>query len=75
MNTKLKKCKAFHVEHSNGDHFLIAKDYMSGHKNRYTVFKWRVGKTVKIIGRELHLGWAKKVIGPDTYWDNYGLPF
>jgi hypothetical protein len=58
----MKLCKAFHEEHDNGNHFLIAYDYNAGRRNRYTVLVWRVGKTAKIIGRELPLGQAKKVV-------------
>ena len=70
----MKACKAFHDEHSNGDHFLIAYDYASGRKNRYTVLVWRVGKFAKIIGRELPLGFARQVVNhyPKRPWLNSG---
>jgi hypothetical protein len=58
----MRPCKAFHDEHDNGDHFLIAYDYASGRKNRYTTLVWRVGKKAKIIGRELTLGESKTIV-------------
>lgn len=58
----MKRCKAYHASHDNGDHFLVAYDYNAGRKNRYTVFVWRVGRTAKIIGRELTLGHAKRIV-------------
>lgn len=58
----MKRCKAFHTEHDNGDHFLIAYDYASGRKNRYTTLVWRVGETARIIGRELTLGQSKQIV-------------
>lgn len=53
---------AFTTGHRNGDHFAIVYDENSGHKGRYTVFVWRVGKTAKIIGRELDLKFAKQIV-------------
>jgi hypothetical protein len=59
----MKRVKvAYHDGHDNGDHFLIAYDHAAGTKNRFTVFVWRVGRTAKIIGRELPLGLAKKIV-------------
>ena len=61
---EMKPCIAFHMEHSNGDHFLIAKDYFSG-RNRFTTFVWRVGRNAKIIGRELTLAESRQIV--DAY--------
>lgn len=58
----MKPCKAFHTENANGDHFLIAYDYNSGRRHRYTTFVWRVGRRARIIGRELTLGHSKKIV-------------
>ena len=60
--TVFRPCKAFHAEHDNGDHFLITYDYAAGRKGRYTVLVWRVGKMARIIGRELPLGFAKRIV-------------
>lgn len=62
----MKKCKAaYYDSHDNGDHFAVVYDHAAGRQGRYTVFVWRVGKTAKIIGRELDLPFAKKIV--DAY--------
>lgn len=58
----MKQVKAFVTAHFNGNHFAIVYDTASGRKNRYTVLQWRVGKQAKVIGRELPLGYAKKLV-------------
>lgn len=67
----IKKCQAYHTAHRNGNHFLIARDYYSGRPRRYTVLVWRVGRKAKIIGRELTLGWCKRIINayPKKAWN------
>lgn len=60
--TKPKRCKAFHITHDNGNHFLIVYDYAAGCRNRYTTLVWRVGKTAKIIGRELTLAHSERIV-------------
>jgi hypothetical protein len=61
MNSRFQKAKSFRSSHDNGDHFIITYDYAAGKKNRYTVIVWKLGKA-KIIGQELQLGFAKKVV-------------
>lgn len=62
----MKRCKvAYYDCHDNGNHFLVVYDHMAGRKDRYTVFVWRVGKTAKIIGRELPLDHARRIV--DAY--------
>ena len=62
MKSTFRPAKTFRCTHDNGDHFLVSHDYAAGKKNRYTVLVWRVGRTAKIIGRELSLGHAKLVV-------------
>lgn len=58
----MKLTKSFTTAHDNGNHFVAVYDHAAGVSNRYTVFVWRVGKTAKIIGREIDLVLAKKII-------------
>ena len=59
---KMKRCKAFLIEHQNGNNFIIIYDYNSGKQNRYTTLVWRVGRTGKVIGRELTLGHSRQIV-------------
>jgi hypothetical protein len=62
MKSNFQKAKSFRLSHDNGDHFIITYDYAAGMKNRYTVIVWRSGNNAKIIGRELPIGLAKKIV-------------
>lgn len=67
---KYDTVKSFTTGHDNGDHFAVVHDTESGKTNVYTVFVWRGGKTAKIIGREVPLDFAKKIIQcyPNKYF-------
>jgi len=58
----MKVVKSFVTSHDNGNHFAVIHDLCAGRSNVYTVFVWRVGKTAKIIGKELDLKLATKII-------------
>jgi hypothetical protein len=58
----LVKTKSLTTAHDNGDHFAAVYDHAAGRPNVYTVFVWRNGKKAKIIGREIDLDLAKKII-------------
>jgi hypothetical protein len=67
----LRKCKAaYHAAHDNGDHFAVVYDHAAGRPDRYTIFVWRIGKTAKIIGREIDLAFAKEIVNnyPKRPW-------
>jgi hypothetical protein len=59
---KFKRCKSFWFTADNGDHYLIAYDYAAGRRNRYTTIVYRVGRTARIIGRELTFGYSKTLV-------------
>lgn len=58
---KLKNAKTFRFATVNR-HYLISYDYGSGKKQRYTVIVIDVDDKTEVIGRELPLGYSKKVI-------------
>jgi hypothetical protein len=58
----MKAVSAYTTSHNNGDHFAAVYDNAAGSPFRYTVFVWRVGKKATIIGREIPLSLAKKII-------------
>ena len=54
--------QSFTIAHTNGNHFAVVHDLNAGKSGTYTVFVWRVGKKAKIIGREINLSLASKII-------------
>ncbi len=65
---KFKRAKSYRAVANDGTHFLITYDYMAGKRNRYTTLKWRLGKKADIIGRELTLGYSKKLCRKKLSW-------
>ena len=57
-----KNVKSFKFIADNGDNYLITYDHTAGVKNRYTVLLWRSGRKATIIGKELPLGFSKKLV-------------
>lgn len=47
-----------------GSYVLIVPDNASGRENRYTVYRIppSTGRYIRVIGRELPLGFAKKIV-------------
>jgi hypothetical protein len=67
---KFKQVKSFTTAHDNGNHFAAVHDTSAGNPNVYTVFVWKSGKAAKIIGREIPLDLAEKIIQhyPNKYF-------
>ncbi len=65
---KFKSAKSYRAVTDNGTHFLITYDYGAGCRGRYTTLKWRLGKKATIIGRELTLGYSKRLCGESLRW-------
>lgn len=65
------KCKIIEETHRvgyNGSYYLIIPDHAAGIPGRYTVYKIpsTPAKKIKIIGRSLSLGLARRMTNNDT---------
>lgn len=59
---RLSHAHSYVTSHNNGNHFAMVQDIYSGRSGVFTVFVWRVGKTAKIIGRELDFLESRRII-------------
>ena len=67
---KFKRAKTFRMLAPNGDKYVVTYNYGSGRRNRYDVLLYRIGKSARVIGRELTLGYIKELI--EKRWNRRG---